>query len=69
MFTVKFRAAFATAGTLMADMRVWLDKRRAVPLAFHCHPAPSGVEIEISFKSADDASACEREFEQLAIAI
>jgi hypothetical protein len=67
MSTVKFRATIETAGTLMADMRVWLDRRSAVPLAFHCHPAPGGVEIEVTFRSADVATACEREFDQLLI--
>ncbi len=59
----------ATAGTLMADMRIWLDKRGIVPLAFHCHPATDGVQIEVTFRSDDDATACEREFKELAVAV
>jgi hypothetical protein len=30
-----FGAAVAVAGTLMADTRIWLDKRRVVPGEFH----------------------------------
>jgi hypothetical protein len=34
-----------------------------VPEAFHCRPAPHGVEIEITFGREDDASECEEQFE------
>jgi hypothetical protein len=59
----------AVAGSLMADMRIWLDKQRVVPAAFHCRAVPSGVQIEVSFGNEDDAIACGEEFAGLPIAI
>jgi hypothetical protein len=53
----------------MADMRIWLDKQRVVPTAFHCRAVPSGVQIEVSFGNEDDAIACGEEFVRLPIAI
>jgi hypothetical protein len=67
MFTVKFRRSVAATGPLMADMRLWLDKGRVVPEAFHCRPAPHGVEIEITFGTEDDARRCEEHFEGLSL--
>jgi hypothetical protein len=63
MFTVRFRQPVAAAGPLMADMRVWLDKRGVVPEAFHCRDARDGVEIEIGFGKENDARDCEDLFE------
>jgi CheY-like chemotaxis protein len=52
-----FGAAVAVAGSLMTEMRIWLDKRRVVPGAFHCRAVPGGVQIEISFGNENDAIA------------
>ena len=62
MFTVRLCVPMSAAGPLMGNMRVWLDKQRAVPAAFHCREASAGVEIEISFDKADDAEACAAHF-------
>jgi hypothetical protein len=65
MFTVRLCVPVPAAGPLMADMRVWLDKWRAVPAAFHCREAPVGVAIEIGFDKEDDAEACAEHFHGL----
>jgi hypothetical protein len=65
MFTVRFRAPMAEVGPLMGRMRVWLDQCEVVPASFHCHNAPEGVEIEISFYKEDDADACKKQFRRL----
>jgi hypothetical protein len=67
MFTVKFCRPMAATGQLMADIRVWLDKRGIVPEWFHCHPAQRGIEIEISFSKEDDARECEGKFEAVSL--
>jgi hypothetical protein len=65
MFTVTFRVPLNHAGQLMGAMRVWLDRRRVVPTAFHCDDKNNGVEIEITFRKQADATACAAEFEGL----
>ena len=60
-------APVAEAGRLMGDMRVWLDKRRVVPVAFHCHDKNSSVEIEISFDKENVAAAFAKEFAAVAV--
>jgi hypothetical protein len=62
MFSVRVRLPLAELGPLMGDMRVWLDKRAVVPAAFHCHDAPGGMEIEISFDKESDARDCGEQF-------
>jgi hypothetical protein len=49
----------------MGEMRVWLDRRRVVPMAFHCDDMVSHVAIEITFREQADAAACAKEFEGL----
>ena len=68
VFRVTSSAPVAEAGRLMADMRMWLDKRRVIPVAFHCHDRKNGVEIEISFDKQDDAAAFAQQFENAAVA-
>ena len=68
VFRVTSRAPVAEAGRLMGEMRVWLDKRRVIPVAFHCHDRKSAVEIEISFAKETDANAFAQEFEGVAVA-
>ncbi len=68
VFKVTSRAPVAEAGRLMGDMRMWLDKRRVVPVAFHCNDRNNGVEIEISFDKQDDATAFAEEFSGVTVA-
>lgn len=65
MFTVRLCVPVPAAGSLMGDMRVWLDRWRAVPAAFHCHEASGGVAIEIGFAKESDAEACAEQFHGL----
>jgi outer membrane lipoprotein-sorting protein len=67
MFTVTFRVPVMDAGRLMGEMRVWLDRRRVVPTAFHCDDKNGGVEIQITFRKQADATACAKEFEGVAV--
>jgi hypothetical protein len=65
MFTATFHVPLMDAGQLMGEMRVWLDRRRVVPMAFHCDDMVSHVAIEITFREQADAAACAKEFEGL----
>jgi hypothetical protein len=67
MFSVRLCVLMSAAGPLMGDMRVWLDKQRTVPAAFHCRDASAGVEIEISFDKEEDAEACAEHFHGLVL--
>ncbi len=67
VYTVTSCAPVAEASRLMGDMRIWLDRRRVVPVAFHCHDRKNGVEIEISFDKHDDATAFAEEFSGVAV--
>ena len=68
MFMVKFSLPLAEVGPLMGAMRVWLDKRRIVPTAFHCRDTGGRVEVEVGFERRDDATACAAEFEGVSLA-
>ena len=62
VFKVTSHAPVTEAGRLMGDMRMWLDKRRVIPVAFHCNDSRSAVEIEVGFAKEVDAKAFAHEF-------
>jgi hypothetical protein len=68
MVTVTFRVPVMDAGRLMGEMRVWLDRRRVVPTAFHCDDM-DGCVIEITFRKQADAAACAKEFEGVQLTV
>ena len=51
-------------GDLMNEMRDWLDSKKIEPIEFKAHLLDAGgcVELELSFRTQDEASLFERQF-------
>jgi hypothetical protein len=54
--TVESRLVGGDLAQLMGEMRVWLDRQKVAPHAFHQSPCPDGLALRVEFSEIHDAA-------------